>query len=234
MKANNDIAKKFQDWIANVVVPSIMHTGSYTLPDGATPPFAKVQKTVKQNLPPYLTNATMLCVYAHAISDDTVKIGKTNDFRRRANEIRRESNSEIIDSYRTGYIPSIMAVEVEKMCHRVFDFYRTHGEYFKINFVDACTEIYSRTRAIIEMHRAIYGTKWPDANIEYDRFLAEILDPPSAKVINALSATPSLSLPLPPKERLEAFFKCAELTKSDEFRDEILRMIITMLNGQKF
>lgn len=32
MKANNELAEKFQAWIADVVIPSIRKTGSYTLP----------------------------------------------------------------------------------------------------------------------------------------------------------------------------------------------------------
>ncbi|MBO4400393.1 MAG: hypothetical protein J5809_00935 [Selenomonadaceae bacterium] len=35
MKANNDNAKKFQEWIANVVVPSIRKNGYYILPNAA-------------------------------------------------------------------------------------------------------------------------------------------------------------------------------------------------------
>lgn len=233
MKANNENANKFQDWLASDVVPSVMHTGSYTLPEGVKPPFAKAPNPVEKNLPLYFTDSAMLCIYVHAMSDDSVKIGKSNNFRRRAREIKRETELNIIDSYRTGYLPSIIADEIEKICHRNFDFYRIHGEYFRVNFVDACAEVSKRTRTIIEMHRKIYGIKWPDTNAEYDRFLSEIPDSPLFDTTEILTAAPTLSLPLPPKERLEAFFKCAEMAKSDAFRDEILRMIIEMLAGKK-
>lgn len=207
-------ALKFQDWIFREVIPSIRKTGSYTLPN---------EEPALKNLPPHLADPKRLCVYAVAMSDDTVKIGKTNDYRRRANELKRESALEILRAYRTGYLPSRIASDIESDCLRAFDSCRKHGEFLNASFAKVCAKVSERAIAIIETDRAIYVTKWPDAKAEYDQFISEI---PATETGDASE----LSL----KEKLCVLLECARITNSDTFRDEILREAIAITIGKQF
>lgn len=207
-------AKEFQRWIYHEVIPSIRKTGSYTLPN---------EEPALKNLPPHLADPKRLCVYAVAMSDDTVKIGKTNDYRRRANELKRESALEILRAYRTGYLPSRIASDIESDCLRAFDSCRKHGEFLNASFAKVCAKVSERAIAIIETDRAIYVTKWPDAKAEYDQFISEI---PATET----GDTSELSL----KEKLCVLLECARITNSDTFRDEILREAIAITIGKQF
>ncbi|MBO4400287.1 MAG: GIY-YIG nuclease family protein [Selenomonadaceae bacterium] len=220
MKANNEVAENFQALLADTILPSIRRTGKYVSPNAD-----ENQNTATKNLPPHLTDPKRFCVYAVSMEDDTIKIGKTNDLRRRSNEIMRETHLEITSAYRTGYLPSLIASEIESACLRAFDFCRTHGEFFKASFAEVRAKIIERAIAVIEIDRACYVTKYPDANAEYEQFLSEI--PASTELASATSE-------FSPREKVEYLLECARLTNTDAFRDEILREAIAIMNGQKF
>lgn len=171
-------AVKFQDWIFRVVIKSIRKTGSYTLPnDEIIEPFPK---PAKKNLPPHLDDPNKLCVYVASLENGTVKIGRSSDFCRRANEIKQEYQLNIMGLYNTGYLPFRLAATIEKTCHRKLAFCRVKNEIFEISFADACEEVCKITVDVIEQDRALYGKNWPDANSEYTYFLSRIPVPPMA------------------------------------------------------
>ena len=175
---------------------------------------AEAQEPATKNLPPHLVDLKRRCVYVNAMSNGTVKIGKTNNYRRRANEIRRKTNLEIIKAYRTDYLPAPIASDIETTCHRTFATYRTQGEYFKISFEEACAEVSERARTIIETNRVLYRDKWIDANEECDKFLAEI-------PVREADIASELSL----EEKLYVLLKCVELAPTDELKIHFLQRI---------
>lgn len=200
-------AKEYRHWVTSEVLPK---THGYI----KNTPVAEAQEPATKNLPPHLANLKRLCVYVNAMSDDTVKIGKTNDYRRRANEIRRKTNLEIIKAYRTGYLPSPIASDIESSCLRAFDFCRTQGEFLNASFAEVCNKVSERAITIIETDRKLFVTQWPDANAEYDKFLAEI-------PVREADIASELSL----EEKLYVLLKCVELAPTDELKIHFLQRI---------
>ena len=246
MKVNNDIAEKFQAWLADEVIPSIRKTGLYAF----NPFIEKMAQVFEEGRFARAMNPAMFCVYAHLMSNGTVKIGKATNFEERAKVISYGSGLEILDSYHTEYVIASVAAEIETACHKTFATYRTKGEYFKISFEEACAEVSERARTIIETNRVLYGDKWIDANAECDKFLSEIPAPPSIKPLEVLPTvaeslptasepvptipTTANTLSLPPEKKLDVLFKCAEMTKLDERREKILDEILFLSTGKKF
>lgn len=198
----------------------------------AAPPVAETQNPDEKNLPPYLTDPIKFCVYTHLMSNNTVKIGKSKDFLRRAGEIKRINHLDILDSYRTGYLPALIASEIEKICLRMFDFYRIQGEFFSANFADVRAKLNETARMVIETHRMIYGKKWSDANAEYDKFLLEIPLLPNTKTIEVAPASAELAAAtseFSPREKAEYLLECARLAPTDELKIHFLQRIATII-----
>ena len=78
-------------------------------------------------------------VYALEMDNGTVKIGIAKDVEKRANTVSHNSGAKILNVYHTA--PAVNARQIELQCHKTFAKYRTHGEFFKIPFTDACAEL---------------------------------------------------------------------------------------------
>lgn len=81
------------------------------------------------------------CVYIIHLSNDTVKIGVTQDFYRRMNTISTSSGLEVVNWCHSEYLPKRDAYAIESGCHKIFKEHKTKGEFFNINFEDASTEL---------------------------------------------------------------------------------------------
>ena len=126
-------AKRFKRWITSEVLPAIHKVGIYSTENILNKLFesAKAAETI-QNLK---------CVYVFEMSNDTVKIGYTQNVRKRMNTIISSSGLEIVKGYCTEFFDSEIAYLIEQTCHEIFDAYRIRGEFFRISFNDACFEL---------------------------------------------------------------------------------------------
>lgn len=79
------------------------------------------------------------CVYILQMNNGTIKIGITTDFEKRLNTIKHNSGLEVIKSCRTDYLAD--AHKIESACHKHFRAYRLKGEFFKIEYAEACAEL---------------------------------------------------------------------------------------------
>lgn len=105
---------------------------------------AEISKEVKQN-------PIKKCVYILKMSNGTIKIGCTENFRRRARQIETASGLKIVDWSHTEYLLAQHAYTVEATCHRAFNDHKIRGEFFNITFDEACAEL--------EKHEEITDTK---------------------------------------------------------------------------
>lgn len=160
-------ALKFQYWIFYTVIPTIRKAGIYT-----------TSQILNQLLNPVKYSKMPLdlrCVYAVEISNKTVKIGYTGNIRRRMQTISSSSGMEIINSYATEFVDSEIAYSIEQACHETFSKYRLKGEFFRISFADACTELDKYADKIAEKNRMLFEEKIPAIRAEYEKYLASIL-----------------------------------------------------------
>lgn len=133
-KAKNAVAKCFQQIVATKILPQISQTIL---------------------LKKILANPTMLaeilgikdfepdkkCAYVLQMDNGTVKIGVTQDFDRRIKEIMNGSGMEVIKHFHTNQMNRMDAFNVESRCHKTFADERKRGEFFSIDFDNACTEV---------------------------------------------------------------------------------------------
>ena len=75
------------------------------------------------------------------MENDTVKIGYTGDFFRRASEVSFASGLRIVNWCYSEYVLADNARRIESLCHQTFAEYRTLGEFFNIPFAAAKTEL---------------------------------------------------------------------------------------------
>lgn len=130
------------------------------------------------NCPPLKPSPPKIgCVYAAEMSDDTVKIGVTQDVDRRINEIQRQVYLDVKRVYHTDYAPFDFVTKVEKACHAAFADRRVRGEYFDITFEEAVAELDSHADEIADaLHKA--DQRYLD---EIDYFFNEFLPEYKAK-----------------------------------------------------
>ncbi len=77
-------------------------------------------------------------VYVLEFSNNTVKIGVTQDIERRKKTLCGASGLEIKREWNTGLLEHKIAYKIESLSHDELKPYRTRGEYFAISFDDAC------------------------------------------------------------------------------------------------
>lgn len=81
------------------------------------------------------------CVYILALSNGTVKIGVTQDFRRRAREIIADTGFNVVNWCHTGLIPAEIARDIETALLEKFDSAKVDGEFFNVEFETALNEL---------------------------------------------------------------------------------------------
>lgn len=81
------------------------------------------------------------CVYIFEMEDGTVKIGITGDIEARRYNVSTKKRMKIKRVYHTNFIDHKNAISIERRLHEKFVHERLEGEFFKINFSDACSEL---------------------------------------------------------------------------------------------
>lgn len=97
-------------------------------------------------------NPELKCVYALKMSNNTVKIGCTGNFKKRAQTISNSSGLDILNWCHSKYVPSAQAYALEKTCHDFFADARTKGEFFNIDFEKAFEKLEQHLEIEESMH----------------------------------------------------------------------------------
>lgn len=83
----------------------------------------------------------LACVYAFEMSDDTIKIGVTQDVEERVKSVSRAKCQDVLRIYSTELAPLDFMRIIEARCHATFEDRRERGEYFAITFEEAVAEL---------------------------------------------------------------------------------------------
>ena len=91
------------------------------------------------------------CMYILEMSNKTVKIGCTKDFKKRMRNIVTGSGLGVMNWCRSEYISAREAYYIEGTCHKAFDDCRVLGEFFDVDFEKAVTELKKHTPIVESM-----------------------------------------------------------------------------------
>ena len=142
-------AIKFQRWVYHEVLPTIRKQGIYSTENILNKLFESTKAAENiQNLK---------CVYVFEMSNNTVKIGYTQNVRKRMQTIISSSGLEIVNAYCTKFIDSETAYLIEQTCHANFDTWRVRGEFFCVSFEDACIGLDKIFNEISSKYPQIYS-----------------------------------------------------------------------------
>ncbi len=92
------------------------------------------------------------CVYILEFSNNTIKVGCTGAFSRRARQIAMGSGLKVVNWCHTKYIPSSRAYAIENLCHKAFENRRIQGEFFSVPFDEARAELAKHEEITEEMN----------------------------------------------------------------------------------
>lgn len=84
------------------------------------------------------------CVYILAFENGIIKIGVTQDFRRRAREIIAETGFNVVNWCHTDKIPAEFARDIETALFEKFESAKVDGEFFKVEFETALNYLDNR------------------------------------------------------------------------------------------
>lgn len=82
------------------------------------------------------------CVYVFEFSDGLVKIGVSNNPERRMRNLISGGGRAVTNHFESDFVPTSKAFEIEKAMHKFFQKNRGIGEYFNIQFYDACAKLW--------------------------------------------------------------------------------------------
>lgn len=128
-------AEKFSDWVCEDVMPTLRKT-VFCINEAWIKQLAqKLAESVASTQP------QTKCVYILKMSNESVKIGVTGNFRQRARAIETGSSLSVIDWCHTEYLPSEVAYSIEAECHKIFANCKIQGEFFDATFTEVKTEL---------------------------------------------------------------------------------------------
>ena len=122
-------AKNFQRWIYHEVLPSIRKTGSYSLN-------AQPANSARRD-----AQLKLACVYVLLMSNGIVKIGYSGKLRSRVAKIENQTGLTVHDIYFTPFTSREIARFVEWVCQKKFSSRKVEGEFFSVDFNEACTAV---------------------------------------------------------------------------------------------
>ena len=133
-------ARQFQHWIYHEVLPAIRATGLYL-----------IEKILMEFLESAATaSSVQMCVYVLEMNNATIKIGITSNFEKRKRNIETGSGLTVVRDFHTHYFDEKNARLIELFCKENFSSRRVQGEFFSVTFEEACAEIDSFTKTLIE------------------------------------------------------------------------------------
>lgn len=97
-------------------------------------------------------NTEQKCVYILEMSNGTVKIGCTKNFKQRMKNISTGSGLNVVNWCYSQNFDSRDAYSFERMCHEAFSENRIKGEFFNIDFVSAVVELAKYTDKFVMMY----------------------------------------------------------------------------------
>lgn len=104
-------------------------------------------------------------VYAFAMSDNTVKIGVSGNVDNRVKTVEYETHLQVTDVFSLKVESRQRAFEIEAALHKHFAAQCVQGEFFSINFEDACNEI----------EKLVAAPETPNLDFEKLQFLNEFI-----------------------------------------------------------
>ena len=81
------------------------------------------------------------CVYIFQLRNGIVKIGVTSNFKQRKSTTENNSGFKIENYCHTELMKNKDAREIELKCHTAFKNHRQQGEFFNVDFGEACLEL---------------------------------------------------------------------------------------------
>lgn len=130
-----DKAKQFKRWVTSELLPTLRKT-VFCINEAWIKQLAqKLAESVASAQP------QTKCVYILKMSNESVKIGVTGNFRQRARAIETGSSLSVIDWCHTEYLPSEVAYSIEAECHKIFANCKIQGEFFDATFTEVKTEL---------------------------------------------------------------------------------------------
>lgn len=82
-----------------------------------------------------------LALYAFEMSDSTVKIGVSQQVKRRSLEVANATGLDVLRVHQTGLAPRAIAFRLEKRLHNLFADRNARNEFFNITFEEAVAEL---------------------------------------------------------------------------------------------
>lgn len=138
-------AEKFSDWICEVVIPSIREKGYYSADNAVVAEkdakIAALEREVASLRGRLEKPQEDYVVYALLMDNDSVKIGMTQCLTKRIKAIRKETGLTAIKKYTTRFMPKGSAQALEAKIKEHFADACIAGEFFAIDFADACALI---------------------------------------------------------------------------------------------
>ena len=122
------------------------------------------------------------CVYAAEMSDNTTKIGVSQDADRRIKEIKQQVYLDVKRVHHTDYAPFDFMTKLEKTCHAAFADRRVRGEFFDISFEEAVAELDSHAEEIIAVRKAADEKLLDEINFFFNEFLPNMKKCPLKKL----------------------------------------------------
>lgn len=99
------------------------------------------------------------CLYAFDMSDDTIKIGASDDVQRRKPQIEYATGLTVRRLHHSNYAPRSLIFKLERRCHEAFADRRVRGEFFDITFEEACAVLDKYNDDIAQAANLINGKK---------------------------------------------------------------------------
>ena len=190
-----------------------------------------------------------LLVYAFAMNNTTVKIGVTKNELQRAKSIESSTGLKVLKKYHTKFAPVKLARMIETSCHKKFENFRVHGEYFNVNFEEACIELRSYEEEIdtankkaIEEYKKAVSRAWEVLEELEDNYLSR----PAVKQPDLLAPfadfvalerekfTVANSEESKKMVKVQLIRELASASKDDNIRNELVFHAAKLLIGEDF
>lgn len=104
--------------------------------------------------------------YAFLMSDDTTKIGHSDDIEDRIKRMKREKGLEVMREHHSPKLPRDDARSIEKTLHKKYARFKVDGEFFNADYADVCNSL---DRATAEYSEEIITVTESSGISDYER-----------------------------------------------------------------
>lgn len=142
-------AIEFQRWVYHEVLPAIRETGTYSLVSSTAPVVVKREKN-QNRVNGQLTDASVYVAHKKG-NFNIVKIGQSNNPRKRVSQIK---DMDCDDIYQTFRMPRKDARTSELICLEYHAPFKLEGEFFCANFYDVIRFIKALAKGVAKFQSA--------------------------------------------------------------------------------